>query len=57
MKLDISISLDNAAFVDNGVKHELRPMLDRIGDGIEAGETDGKLRDSNGNTVGSWSVA
>lgn len=52
MKITITFSDGNAAFVDNGIdeyRHIMRKVLEHIED-----ENRGKynLRDSNGNTVG-----
>lgn len=58
MQLQITIELDNAAFQDN--PDELRQILATIADRVphRLNESDGplKLRDSNGNTVGSAQV-
>lgn len=53
MKIEIEIDLDNASFQDN--PGELAQILDRIPNNIRPGD-DGKLKDSNGNTVGQWEV-
>jgi hypothetical protein len=54
MKITIECSLDNAAFQDNQL--ELSEIIARqIPHNVKPGD-DGKLRDSNGNTVGSWEV-
>lgn len=53
MKIFIECSLDNAAFEDN--PEELAKVLDQIPGAVRLGD-DGKLKDSNGITVGSWSV-
>lgn len=62
MKLTVIIEMDNAAFGDDDstargfeagrILGELRASVQ---DGIDAGSS-GKLRDINGNTVGSWKV-
>jgi hypothetical protein len=51
MKIQIEIDLDNAAFQDN--PGELAQILEKIPHNMKPGD-DGKLRDSNGNTVGHW---
>lgn len=53
MNITIECKLDNAAFEDN--PDELRQILNQIPHNLKPGD-DGKLRDSNGNTVGSWEV-
>lgn len=54
MKITIECSLDNAAFQDNQL--ELSEIIARqIPHNVKPGD-DGKLKDSNGNTVGSWEV-
>ena len=57
MKITIEIETDNAAFRD-GMKHrETRRILKGIVDRItNVKMTDGKIHDSNGNTVGKWEV-
>ena len=54
MKILIECSLDNAAFQDNQL--ELSEIIARqIPHNVKPGD-DGKLKDSNGNTVGRWEV-
>jgi hypothetical protein len=54
MKILIECNLDNAAFQDNQL--ELSEIIARqIPHNLEPGD-DGKLKDSNGNTVGQWEV-
>lgn len=54
MKILIECSLDNAAFEDNQL--ELSEIIARqIPHNLKPGD-DGKLKDSNGNTVGQWEV-
>lgn len=48
----IEIDCDNAAFEDN-IEGELSIILRRASVKLSNGELDFKLRDSNGNTVGS----
>ena len=54
MQITINVKLDNSAFEDN--PNELQEILARqIPHNIKPGD-DGKLKDSNGNTVGQWEV-
>ena len=58
MKFEISINTDNSAFVDavtgEQIPYELARLLRVVAGRVEEGETTGKLRDFNGNTVGSF---
>lgn len=61
MKLIVTIDLDNAAFQDDG--RELQRVLQRIAvsisteEGLYTGhQLQDAVRDSNGNTCGSWEV-
>ena len=54
MRFDLQINLDNAAY-DN-VGWELGDNLQAVIDRIATGASDGIVRDSNGNTVGRWSI-
>ena len=49
----IEIDCDNAAFEDENLEWELSDILRRASIKLSNGELDFKLRDSNGNTVGS----
>lgn len=53
MQITININLNNAAFEDN--PNELQEILGRLPHNLKPGD-DGKLKDSNGNTVGQWEV-
>ncbi len=56
MKLKIEIDIDNDAFLYDG---ELAHVLGKIGaiaSECEGEKTTQKIMDSNGNTVGSWSI-
>lgn len=55
MELLISINMDNAAFEEN--MDELAQMLLRVDRRIKSAYTEGRLRDSNGNTVGDWRIS
>lgn len=50
----LSIEIDNAAFQDNNAPHEIARILREAADKIADGQTLGKLRDINGNTVGAF---
>ncbi len=55
----LTISTDNAAFED-GAGPELARILAEFADDLPdvlPHERDGKLRDANGNTVGTWSLS
>ncbi len=58
MKLKIEIAMDNAAFGDNPSDRgaEIRQVLQSIPTRVEFGYTEGNLRDTNGNTVGTWKI-
>lgn len=51
----LAVDTDNAAFED-GIASELGRILRGLASRLESGEadTDGPLKDSNGNTVGRW---
>lgn len=55
MKLIVTIDLDNAAFADD-VPGEVKEVLSRLPLRLEMGNRCDVLRDSNGNTCGSWEV-
>ena len=55
MKLEISVEMDNAAFTEND--DELAQLLLRVDRRIKGGYTEGRLRDTNGNTVGEWRLS
>lgn len=52
----LKIETDNAAFADGNAASEVARILRETATKIESGHTDGKLRDSNGNTVGSFAL-
>jgi thymidine phosphorylase len=54
MKILIDVKTGNAAFEDN--PEELRMVLSKAVDKIVDGETYVNLKDSNGNTVGSFHI-
>ena len=59
MKFELTIDCDNAAFEDAG--EELARIVSGVADTIRnrgsLGDTICGVRDSNGNTVGSWALA
>jgi hypothetical protein len=55
VKLTLTINLDNAAFEDNPAT-EIWSVCNQMHDAIRREETEGKLRDTNGNTVGAWRI-
>ena len=53
MAFKMSVTMDNAAFES---PEELPEIIRRVADRVADGETAGSVRDSNGNTVGTWRV-
>ena len=51
--ITIKITTDNAAFEDNGKDQEVYNILQEMADNWPRAASTGKVRDSNGNTVGS----
>jgi hypothetical protein len=56
MELNIKINLNNDAYNDEDIGWELGKNLDYIISDIGLGLTRGKIKDSNGNTTGKWSL-
>ncbi len=56
MEFTLSINLENEAFSPD-FSPEVARILRRVADQVEAGITEGKTRDINGNTVGSFSAS
>jgi hypothetical protein len=60
VKLIINMNLDNSAFADN--PDEVAKCLDRVAGAVQSlldnyrDSGEGRIRDSNGNTVGEWVV-
>jgi len=51
--ITIKINTDNAAFQEN--PNEIRTILEDLGYKLQnTKENEGSIRDTNGNTVGSW---
>lgn len=61
MKMTLDIALDNAAFEGGAGAHELGRILEELARKVSGhgplGSMGGKLREINGNTVGSWAIA
>jgi hypothetical protein len=58
MHIDIHIEMDNAAFDEEEADGlELDRCLGRIAARYRDGYRAGEVRDTNGNTVGTWGVA
>ena len=55
VKFTMTVDSGNAALVDN-LRDELGRMLSRVHRDIDRDVDGGKLRDTNGNTVGEWSI-
>lgn len=54
MKFQLSIKTDNAAFAAGNRNAETARILAEIAKKINEGNSSGKARDLNGNTVGAW---
>lgn len=52
----LEFSTDNAAFELNGLEHEIEAVLYGVKQKIKCGLREGTAKDSNGNTVGRWSL-
>jgi len=61
MTFNLSLDMDNAAFVDAPSGAELARILRALADRLDGEPTPagsgGKLRDVNGNTCGDWRVS
>ena len=56
MTFELKNNMDNAAFEDNGRFNELESCLKAVIKQLQECHISGKIRDSNGNTVGSYEV-
>lgn len=60
MRLNINIDVDNDAFHNTGggldPAAEVGRILPAVSEGLNRGQSSGLLRDSNGNTVGAWTL-
>lgn len=54
MKFVLEFNCDNVAFDGYATAEETARLLREAADKVTAGRTEGKLVDSNGNTVGEW---
>lgn len=52
----LSFSIDNAAFHEGYGREETARILKETAQKVEEGYNSGKIRDINGNTIGSWEV-
>lgn len=52
---DLRFSTDNEAFADDPIE-EVRRILGRVDEILEAGYWSGYVRDRNGNTIGSFTL-
>lgn len=55
-KLTVKFDTDNASFQDDNYEHEVNRLLGVVTTQIKRNSTQGILRDSNGNKIGSWDV-
>jgi hypothetical protein len=55
MKFEMSFDMDNAAFEDQPATEAGR-IINQTARKLMNGETEGKVRDINGNIIGQWSV-
>lgn len=53
--LTIIIECDNASFIDNGLPSEIRNCLQQVPEKLYM-SNEGKIKDSNGNTVGQFKL-
>ena len=57
MRLKVDICCDNVAFDGDFLRAEIVECLDRLRIQLSRGDDRGQLIDSNGNVVGTWSLA
>jgi hypothetical protein len=57
-KMVVTFDMDNDSFgtLDGGIVAELDRIFQRISDAVWEGNQEGRIRDSNGNTVGRWEI-
>ena len=53
--MEIQFDTDNAAFADCG-EYEAAQILESIARRLRDGERSGLIRDTNGNSIGEWSI-
>lgn len=56
MVFNLTIKMDNDAYHDQPVQYELIENLKSVIARIENSHDWGKVKDSNGNTVGEWAI-
>jgi hypothetical protein len=56
MHATIKITMDNAAFEAPNTELELAGILRDLAEKVEAGDRERNLRDTNGNTVGTFKI-
>jgi len=56
MDFKLEFSMDNSIFEDCP-KQEVKEILTRIADRVLDGQTFGPIAETNGNTIGRWSIA
>jgi hypothetical protein len=56
MRATIKIQMDNAAFSDGNHGAELADILQDLANKVRQGETERRLRDTNGNPVGDFKI-
>lgn len=54
--MKIVFDTDNASFDDVGLKKEISSILKDICKRVDFGQIEGRIRDLNGNTIGSWDL-
>ena len=52
----LKLKTDNAAFSDGNKSYEISRILREIADKIEDGNTEGSIRDINGNRIGEFKI-
>lgn len=53
---ELKFATDNAAF-EEAFETEITVILDRVAEKVRAGHREGTVRDTNGNTVGSFQIS
>lgn len=54
MRVEIIFNVDNAAFHDGGGSTAIAHVLEQVNEQVAKGDGWGRLRDPNGNVVGTW---
>ena len=55
MKFTLNFNMDNAVF-DDWNRPEVKRILNRTAERVNDGETEGIVRDINGNTIGQFNI-